>query len=364
MKVLLVEPDYYTRYPPLGLMKLAAMHRSYGNDVHLVHGIDESMVFSPKLIEVTSLFTFAWKPVHDAIRYYSKTFPEAKIRVGGIYASLLPEHILKDFPSVEIVKGLFTPAEKYVPYYDLLKDVEKWENWDSSILFTSRGCIRNCPFCVVPRIEGKIRSVLDNISPQLHPGFKKVIIWDNNFLASPNWRKNVKALLDGGYDVDFNQGLDARLVDEEIAGVIAEIKPTIIRMAYDFKEEKDAVTNATDFLSAQGIKRRNILFYSLYNFYDVDKMKGDTPEDFYQRVLDIAELGCTSYPMRYEPADSLKKCSFISPNWTEKELEMVAKARRVIGYGGAFPAYEGLVQKFRNAQGFEKAFILEPVKST
>ena len=62
--------------------------------------------------------------------------------------------------------------------------------------------------------------------------------------------------------------------------------------------------------------------------------------------------------MRFEPLDSLNKGQFISPYWTAKRLEMIANARRVIGYGGAFPPYKGLVDKLQTASSFDEAFGL------
>jgi hypothetical protein len=65
--------------------------------------------------------------------------------------------------------------------------------------------------------------------------------------------------------------------------------------------------------------------------------------------------------MRYQPLSGgygFEKDSYVAPTWTNEELEIVAKARRVIGFGGAFPPYEGLVKKFYNAKSFDEAFGL------
>lgn len=363
MRVLLVEPDYYTKYPPLGLMKLASYHRSRGNKIKLVRGLQEELHFNPDIIEITSLFTYAWLPVHRAIEHYHKLVPDAKINVGGIYASVMSDRVKSFYPYVNVHVGLFEPAEKYMPAYDILETVDKWKSWDSSILFTSRGCIRNCPFCVVPKIEGKMRSVISEVENYIYPTHKKVILWDNNFLASPEWKKTIMNLKETGLKIDFNQGLDARLIDDDNAIMISELKMPIIRMAYDWAGEKKAIIKAVDVLAKQGIRRRNILFYTLYNFFDPDKEYGDTPEQFLDKVRDIFELGSNSYPMRFEPLYSLKKNQYISPLWTEEKLEAVAKARRVIGFGGAFPPYEGIVKKFKNAIDFMDAFHLDPVKN-
>ncbi len=64
--------------------------------------------------------------------------------------------------------------------------------------------------------------------------------------------------------------------------------------------------------------------------------------------------------MRYQSLEPGVKDQYISPNWSKEQLEMVAKARRVIGYGGAFPPYEGLKKKVLNANGIESAFGLRP----
>lgn len=360
MKVLLVEPAYYTKYPPLGLMKLSSYYKSRACDVKLVRGIEKKMDYDADIIEITSLFTYSWKPVHDAIKFYNKEIPDSKINVGGIYASMMPERIRTYFPDINIHVGLHDGAEKYMPDYDIIKKTDKWKDWDSSILFTSRGCIRKCPYCIVPKMEGKIKAVINDLRSYIYPYHKKVIIWDNNFFASPNWKIVLGQLIELGLKVDFNQGLDARLLNQEKAEMLAELKPPIIRLAYDSSDEKKSAHKATELLEEQGIRRRNILFYTLYNFHQPNYSHSDSPDTFLEIIKDIAEMGCISYPMRYEPLDSLKKNQFISPYWTSDKLELVADARRVIGFGGAFPPYKGLVEKFISADNFEQAFELRP----
>lgn len=361
MKVLLVEPAYYTRFPPLGLLKLASYHRSQGNQVKLVRGLTEDLTFNPDRIEITSLFTYAWKPVHEVIKFYHNKFRCAKIRVGGIYASLMPHRLKSFFPFVNTHVGLYEKADRYIPAYDLLNEVEKWKEWDSTILFTSRGCIRNCPFCVVPKLEGKIRAVVEDLERHIYPDHKRIILWDNNFFASPNWKKILRNLEDIGLPVDFNQGIDARLIDDEKARMIADLRTSLIRTAFDNLHEKKAILNAVEFFSQSGIRRRKIFIYALYNFYS-ENYPSDIPRTFFERIKQIADLGCVSYPMRYEPLTSLKKNQFVSPLWTSEQLTMIVKARRIIGYGGAFPPYKGLVKKFEKADSFEEAFSVYPLK--
>jgi len=360
MKVLLVEPSYYTKYPPLGLLKLASFYRSRGCKVELVRGIDKDLDFCADKIEITSLFTYAWKPVHEAIEFYHESIPDAKITVGGIYASILPRRVKKNFPFVDVHIGLHEQSERYMPAYDLLSRIEKWKNWNKTILFTTRGCIRKCPFCVVPKLEGNLKVMIEDVQNYVYPGHREVILWDNNFLASPKWKTVLDNLSDVGIKIDFNQGLDARLIDEEKSAAIANLKMPLVRMAYDNNTERKAAHNAVKMLSEHGVRKRKILFYALYNFYDKKTRLADTPESFLEIIRDIGKIGCNSFPMRYEPLKSLIKNKFVSPHWTEDKLEAIASARRVIGFGGAFPPYEGLVKKFHEANSFDEAFELRP----
>ena len=209
--------------------------------------------------------------------------------------------------------------------------------WDGSIMFTSRGCVNRCPFCLVPRLEGGLRTVLKDPFSHIHPDHTRVILWDNNFLALPDWDRKIKLLSQCGKWVDFNQGLDARLMTEEKAEAIAALKIKDVKMAYDGGHEKNAVHRAVDMLEGAGFSRRRISFYTLY-----------------------MGMGCASYPVRYVPLMALTKNGYISPRWTAEQLESVAKARLVIGFGGSFPPYKALVDKFGAAGSFDEAFHLEP----
>lgn len=364
MRILEVEPSYYSQYPPLGLLKLGKIEERNWNEVRLVRGIQEIPDIVPNKIFVTSLFTFAWKPVHEVIEHYHNQFPEAEITAGGIYATLMPENIKNSFPFVKIHKGLKPEAEGVLPAYHLLKQVDKWKDWKKSIVFTTRGCIRKCPFCVVPKIEGRMKEPKFSILPLIHPSHNEVVIWDNNFLASPFAKDILSELRDGRYKADFNQGLDARLMTEEFAGLLADIKSPSIHMAYDWPWEGPYVSKAINFLENAGYRKRNLIFYVLHNFYDFKYSKGDTPEDFFHRIRDLAEWGASAYPMRYIPLDSLTRSGFVSPLWTSDQLEMVADARRVLGYAGTFVPYKAFVDKIVCSRSFEEAMELRPKKAT
>jgi hypothetical protein len=343
MHILLVEPNYYTRFPPLGLLKLSTFHKKKGDTTELVRGGIKPKK-DPDLIYVTSLFTWAWKPVHKAVKYYKRKYPGVKIILGGIYASLLPEHAKKSGAD-KIHVGLFEKAENLMPDYNLIPE------WESSIIFSSRGCIRKCPFCAVPKLEGEPNHIRYSIEHLINPNHKKVIFWDNNILACKNWKAIFDELIELEVKVDFNQGIDGRLITDEVAEKISKMRFDSLRLAYDNINVRPFIKKAIKLLSKYGIRKRKILVYMLFNH-------NDTPKDFFQRVKDLLEWGVCCYPMRYQPLDSLEKNTYVSPNWSEQEIDMVQKARRVLGFSGTFPPYKGLILKMKKARNFYEAFAL------
>src|SRR5437867_368956 len=263
LHVLLVEPDFYSRYPPLGLLKLASMHRYKGDSVELIRG-ERRPVRRPDGVFVTSLFTYAWKSVHRAVRYYKNLFPGVPVSLGGIYASLLPDHAAMSGAD-EIHRGLVDEAEGFMPDYELVPE------WDGSIMFASRGCIRRCGFCSVPKLEGQPSALKYSIKHLIYPGHPKaenccdkkhhtrVILWDNNILGNSNWRAIFDELQELGLITDFNQGLDARLVTQEVAEKIAKIRMEVVRVAYDYHGIGPAVKRAVGLLREAGVSSRKII---------------------------------------------------------------------------------------------------------
>lgn len=348
--MLLVKPKYYSAYPPLGLLKLSAYHKKKGDTTELVWGIDQNVETEPQLVYITSLFTWAWEPVWEAIQYYSLKYPKAELWLGGLYASLMPEHAaLSGVKPDHIFRGIHSEAELELPDYSLVPEWNKKEC--ASIVFASRGCIRSCVFCGVPRIEGKLCSEKGTIKEQLWPNHKRLVFFDNNFLASKNRNKILTEVEGLGFPVDFNQGLDARLIDDPVAKKIAKLKIYgALRLAFDTHAVGPYLTRAIELLKSNGVDARKILVYLLYNFTD-------TPEDFFARFKQVLKLGATAYPMRFQPVFTLKKNSYISPQWDQERLEAIATARRLFGSGGTFPPYEGIIKvKVEGCTTFDQAF--------
>ncbi len=357
--VVLVEPGYHTHFPPLGLLKLSAYHKMGGDTTELMSFRQGPKLprARPDLVYVTSLYTWEWKLVWNAVRYLKMWFSGVPVWLGGLYASIKPEHARLSGADY-VHEGLFKEAEDLLPDYDLVPE------WNGSILFSSRGCPNQCGFCAVPRLEGKMSFAKHSIRHLIWPGHEKkegcckrrhhtrIIFFDNNILASPGWSSISDELLELGLQVDFNQGLDARLISEDVAEKISKMKKRdgVVRLAYDYPQMKPYVERAIERLGARaGIDKRHILVYTLFNYVD-------DPEEFFHRVKEILRWGVACYPMRYIPIDATEKKGYVAPKWTLKEIEFVEESRRIIGYGGAFPPYKALIDKFDNSSSFNDAF--------
>ena len=192
MKVALVDVDGHG-FPHLALMKLSAWHKANGDSVEWY-----SPLFSrPDRLYASKVFTFT-----PDYRDFAPCAPPP-VRGGTGYDATvkLPDE-----------------AERTLPDYNL------YPEFTPALGFLSRGCIRSCPWCVVPRKEGKIR-VVDDLE-RISAGRREVVLLDNNFLATPpefvtEQLAKAKTLK---LKIDFNQALDARLVNERNAKELAETK--------------------------------------------------------------------------------------------------------------------------------------------
>lgn len=173
--------------------------------------------------------------------------------------------------------------------------------------FTTRGCVRNCPFCIVPRIEPEYI--------ELKEWPVRPIVCDNNLFASS------KAHFDDVVDklkplkgVDFNQGLDARLLTKHHAERLRELDMKSVRLAWDWIEMEEQWMAALELLLSVGFSARKIRTYVLIGY-------NDTPEDALYRLEKVKSLGVMPNPMRYQPLDVEKRNGYISDNWTDRQLK-------------------------------------------
>lgn len=189
--------------------------------------------------------------------------------------------------------------------------------------FTSRGCIRRCSFCAVPKIEGYL--------VELNDWEPKPIVCDNNLLACS--KKHFDRVIDRLkpiHKIDFNQGLDARLVTKYHAERLAELDIDHLRLAWDSIRNENEFMKAFEVLHKAGLPKRLFRVYVLIGFKD-------TPEDALYRLQTIRDLRLSTFPMRYQALDAASKNSYVGPHWTHRELMRYVRYWANVSYLGSIP---------------------------
>lgn len=368
--ILLIEPGYKNKYPPLGLMKIAQYHGPEGkrDRVTFIKGEDPSVFGTAwDRIYITTLFSFEFAKTAQSIDFALRVANghADKIFVGGIAASLMPEQFTSrpSWQGIRFIQGLLTgppsealqldayseelyaddqngsAIEDLTPDYSILDQIEyKYPVRDAYFAYASRGCIRRCTFCGVPKLEGdqrdaeSITSVVRKIEARYGPK-KDLILMDNNIVASPRFREIIAEIRDLGFvpnaklsigrvpvqrRVDFNQGVDARILckDPVYLRELATICLKPLRIAFDHLGLKAPYEQAVRYAHAFGLL--SMSNYMLYNFHD-------TPADLFARMrLNVKlneDLGLRiwSFPMRYQPT-SLPDRSHVGEHWTRYQL--------------------------------------------
>ena len=313
MRVLLVEPPYKRKYPPLGLMKLSTWYKKKCHEVRYIRGenwIDNYDDFTPDRIYITSLFTWDLPIVARTTRAFKNNFPEAEIKIGGVAASAIPKYVEKETgikPHVGILKDIDTCT----PDYHLSKETKELKE---SMVFTQRGCPHKCKYCVVRMIEPNYYE-LKGWEKAISDDKPKIVVFDNNILkASKSHINHVFNVLNNTEKpFDINSGFDVFLFKKEHAEIIAKSKIHPIRFAFDKMSQEKPLIKAVGLCKKAGINLETIRVYVLYNYTD------DLKEARY-RAEKVIKLGCKPFVMRYKPLDWLSKKLYVSPQWDREQL--------------------------------------------
>jgi len=329
-RVLLVEPDYKVKYPPLGLMKISTYHKMHGDEVVFHRGTNASIRDQHwDTIYITTLFTFVWKSTIETIKFYQRNQTNSRdIRVGGILASLLQGDVEAE-TGIRPHFGLWEKVDRLPPDYNFANGTyEYWKN-NASFAYMTKGCPNRCSFCAVSRLEPEYVDFIP-LKHQLSPNKKDLILLDNNVLASENLSQIINEIKECGFakgamygdahrGIDFNQGLDARLLTEENMELLSQLPLDPLRIAFDDIKLEKLYVEKVRLAHKYGL--RHLSNYILFNYKD-------TPEDFYERLrINIelnAELGLSifSFPMRYIPLNA-KDRRYIGPSWNSTQLRGV-----------------------------------------
>lgn len=363
-RILLVEPGFRSKYPPLGLMKIAQYHNSKEDRVSFIRGLSEEARDEEwDRVYVSSMFTYDWHQTIKTLKYYRYSVREPRsenLVMGGVMATLLADDI-KAVTECRVVTGLLDTRGKLgyedddvidsmVPDYDILvQSGYRYPAADAYFFYTTRGCTRRCPFCAVHQLEPTYKHFLsiarqiEQIEARYGPK-KDLLLLDNNVLASRCFSDIIREIKKVGFSrgaklaytgklgqkvtasryVDFNQGLDARLLDERKMALLSEIAIRPLRIAFDNIGFRDLYEQKVRLAAKHGMK-----YLSNYVLFNYD----DKPDDLYSRLrinLELnQELGLHifSFPMRYIDLRSKNRFADspgnLGEHWNRKYLRAV-----------------------------------------
>ncbi len=267
MKIGLIDVDSHN-WPNLCLMKLSAYHKAKGDSVEW------------------------WKPEgrYD-VAYKSRVFTDTyskdtvEVRNAGI--------LIKGGTGYGLRENLPDMVEHSCPDYSLYPQFP-----DTAYGFLSRGCPRNCGFCIVSGKEGR-RSVQTADLSEFWDGQKEIKLMDANLLACPEHEKLIQQLADSRAWVDFSQGLDIRLVNPDNVSLLNKVRTKTVHFAWDNPED-DLTGYFQKFLELTAIKdKRRRRVYVLTNY-------GSTHEQDLYRVNTLRQMGYDPYVMVYDRPNAPK----------------------------------------------------------
>ena len=279
--------DVDGKLPNLALMKISSFYKKNGEKVGFVNGDEPKNKYDK--IYASSIFTKSKRECQHLKEYYGDC-----IEIGGTGWDIekrLPEEIESMKPDYELytadmiypkIKGIMTKEHK-------IQKAEQIVN--AGIGFSSRGCVRKCPFCFVPKKEGEFRQDTE-IKDIINPRSNIIILHDNNLTADPYCIDKLHEIRDRNLIVDINQGCDVRLMTPEIAKAFSEVKHLrSLHYAWDLMNFEKQVFEGIKVISRYIPTYRHMCFCLVgYNT--------SFEEDMY-RVRKLDELGVRPYIMRY-----------------------------------------------------------------
>lgn len=258
-----------TGFPNMALMKISAWHKAQGDTVTW------------------------WIPLLQYDRVYS-----SKVFTFTPEQPMLPPDTVKGGTGYGTYEDLPDEMDRMFPDYSIYPDCKY------AIGFMTRGCIRNCPWCVVPRKEGAIRPYRTwrEIKRQ---DSRDIVFMDNNVLACPHGIDQIRDMIGQDVRVDFNQGLDARLITPDVAALLARLRwIRFIRMSCDTDAMLPVVLEAVRRLGVEGVKPYRVFVYLLVQ--DIESAE--------RRAIALREAGVEVFAQPYrdfansiEPTEKMKR---------------------------------------------------------
>lgn len=258
MKIGLVDVDGH-RFPNLALMKISAYHKADGDIVEWANSLEHY-----DIVYMAKVFTFT---PDDLQAYQTDTLIQGG--TGYNIALTLPENIEHSYPDY----GLYGIT-------------------DIAYGYLTRGCPRQCPFCIVADKEGTASVAVAGLA-EFWRGQKKIKLLDPNILACRDWKVLLLQLAASGAEVDFTQGLDARLLTNEKVEAIQACKYKILHFAWDNANDEHTPKVLAKYADKWGLRQDKLKVYVLTNYNSTHA------QDLY-RIYKLREIGYDPYVMIYD----------------------------------------------------------------
>jgi hypothetical protein len=283
LKIGLIDVDGHN-YPNLPLMKLSAWHKSKGDKVEWY---DPFLGLMEEYDKVYMSKVFSFTPDYDR-PIYAKEIEKG----GSGYCIETVDG--KEVFHTERNKNLPDEIEHIYPDYTIYSEQTK----DTAYGFLTRGCPRECNFCIVKDKEGLCSHKVADLS-EFWNGQKNIVLCDPNILACKDWKDLLQQLINSKAKVDFNQGLDIRMMNEQKAEMLNQIPIKAIHFAWDRYEDKDLILPKFKiFRNKSKVRARDLQVYVLVG----DREKRITEQDLY-RIYWLRDNGYAPYVMIYDKYD-------------------------------------------------------------
>lgn len=268
MKIGFIDVDGHN-YPNIPLMKLSAYHKNKGDSVEwyepLISG-EMDIIYMSKVFTFTSdypYFVNAKKVIQGGTGYGIKK------------EDMLPMEIESIFPDYSI-------------YFEKIPEVK-----NTAYGFLTRGCPRNCEFCIVGKKEGLVSKKVSDLN-NFWNGQKNIELLDPNTFACKDWKEISNQLIQSGSWINFNQGIDARIMTKEKLEYIKKMKIKSLHFAWDNFNDREMIIEKFRLIKeVLQYDRRKLVVYVLTNF-------NTTHEQDLQRIYELRELGFWPYVMIFE----------------------------------------------------------------
>lgn len=277
MRIGLIDVDGHN-FPNLPLMKLSAYHKTKGDSVEWYQPL-----ISGHMDKVYMSKVFSFTPDYA---YYIDSDEVIKGGTGYAISLVNGKEVYdksKDIP-------LSNEIEHIYPDYTLYPECK-----NTAYGFLTRGCPRGCDFCHVAPKEGLCSHKVADLS-EFWRGQKKIVLLDPNILACKDCEELLLQLVDSKARVNFNQGLDIRMMTKQRAELLSKIKIDGLHFAWDRYEDKDVIIpKLKEFRSASKIHPHDLTVYVLCG----DRERKLLNEDLY-RVEWLKDNGFAPYVMLYD----------------------------------------------------------------